>query len=153
MAPDDRVGQSFDVRRNSEKGTHLSVEGELRYREFNDKKHKKLKVRLAEIHLGKIGKLDRVEKRAGQDYPASEDSVTLKTQPSGALDEVASSADAWFRRPFPCVRLSHASLDLRRLSGAILFLPLFLLGAASDRFLRPAASRLLLFPFLPTNLL
>ena len=25
------------------KGTHLSVEGELRYREFNDKKHKKVK--------------------------------------------------------------------------------------------------------------
>src|SRR5258705_19075 len=44
------------------KGTHLSVEGELRYREFNDKKHKKVKVRLAEIHLGKIGKLDRAEK-------------------------------------------------------------------------------------------
>ena len=35
-----------------------AVEGELRYREFNDKKHKKVKVRLAEIHLGKIGKLD-----------------------------------------------------------------------------------------------
>ena len=43
------------------KGTHLSAEGELRYREFNDKKHKKVKVRLAEIHLGKIGKLDRAE--------------------------------------------------------------------------------------------
>ncbi|HVA93401.1 MAG TPA: single-stranded DNA-binding protein [Candidatus Dormibacteraeota bacterium] len=42
------------------KGTHLSAEGELRYREFNDKKHKKVKVRLAEIHLGK---LDRAEKR------------------------------------------------------------------------------------------
>jgi hypothetical protein len=49
------------------KGTHLSVEGELRYREFNDKKHKKVKVRLAEIHLGKIGKLDRAAARvAGQ---------------------------------------------------------------------------------------
>ena len=34
------------------KGTHLSVEGELRYREFNDKKRKKVKVRLAEIQLG-----------------------------------------------------------------------------------------------------
>ena len=45
------------------KGTHLSAGGELRYREFNDKKHKKVKVRLAEIHLGKIGKLDRAEKR------------------------------------------------------------------------------------------
>jgi single-strand DNA-binding protein len=45
------------------KGTHLSAVGELRYREVNDKKHKKVKVRLAEIHLGKIGKLDRAEKR------------------------------------------------------------------------------------------
>ena len=45
------------------KGTHLSAEGELRYRQFTDKKHKKLKVRLAEIHLGKLGKLDRAEKR------------------------------------------------------------------------------------------
>jgi single-stranded DNA-binding protein len=57
------------------KGTHLSVEGELRYREFNDKKHKKVKVRLAEIHLGKIGKLDRAEKRdanaAPPDLPAN----------------------------------------------------------------------------------
>ena len=42
------------------KGTHLSVEGELRYRQFNDKEHK---IRLAEIHLAKIGKLDRAEKR------------------------------------------------------------------------------------------
>ena len=45
------------------KGAHLAAEGELRYREFNDKKHKKLKIRLAEIHLSKIGKLDRAEKR------------------------------------------------------------------------------------------
>jgi single-strand DNA-binding protein len=45
------------------KGAHLAAEGELRYREFNDKKHKKLKNRLAEIHLSKIGKLDRAEKR------------------------------------------------------------------------------------------
>jgi hypothetical protein len=42
---------------------HLSAEGEWRYREFNNKKHKKVKVRLAEIHLAKIGKLDRAEKR------------------------------------------------------------------------------------------
>ena len=51
------------------KGTHLSVEGELRYREFNDKKHKKVTVRLAEIHLGKIGKLDRAEKRDANAAP------------------------------------------------------------------------------------
>jgi single-stranded DNA-binding protein len=57
------MGQSFDVRRDTEKGRSLMVEGELRYREFNDKKHKKVKVRLAEIHLGKIGELDRAEKR------------------------------------------------------------------------------------------
>ena len=42
------------------KGAHLSVEGELRYRQFDNEEHK---VRLAEIHLAKIGKLDRAEKR------------------------------------------------------------------------------------------
>jgi single-strand DNA-binding protein len=50
------------------KGTHLAVEGELRYREFVPKKAKKQKngeqkIRVAEIHLSKIAKLDRAEKR------------------------------------------------------------------------------------------
>jgi single-strand DNA-binding protein len=50
------------------KGPHVSVEGELRYREFVPKKQKKSKnsdhkIRVAEIHLSKIAKLDRAEKR------------------------------------------------------------------------------------------
>ena len=47
------------------KGAHLSVEGELRYREFVPKKQKNgyHTIRIAEIHLSKIGKLDRAEKR------------------------------------------------------------------------------------------
>ncbi len=50
------------------KGVHLAVEGELRYREFLPKKQKKSKngdqkIRVAEIHLWRIAKLDRAEKR------------------------------------------------------------------------------------------
>jgi len=49
------------------KGAHVSVEGELRYREFVPKEQKKQKngdhkIRIAEIHLSKIAKLDRAEK-------------------------------------------------------------------------------------------
>jgi single-stranded DNA-binding protein len=49
------------------KGAHVPVEGELRYREFVPKKQKKpkngeQKIRVAEIDLSKIAKLDRAEK-------------------------------------------------------------------------------------------
>jgi len=52
------------------------VEGELRYREFVPKKQKKQKngdnkIRVAEIHLWRIAKLDRAEKRDA-DTPAPE---------------------------------------------------------------------------------
>ena len=58
------------------KGTHVAVEGELRYREFVPKKQKKSKngdqkIRVAEIHLSKIAKLDRAEKR-DSDAPVPE---------------------------------------------------------------------------------
>src|ERR1700739_3197636 len=58
------------------KGTHLAVEGELRYREFVPKKQKKQnngdhKIRVAEIHLSKIAKLERAEKR-DSDAPVPE---------------------------------------------------------------------------------
>lgn len=58
------------------KGAHLAVEGELRYREFVPKKQKKQKngdhkIRVAEIHLSKIAKLDRAEKR-DSDAPTPE---------------------------------------------------------------------------------
>ena len=54
----------------------MSVEGELRYREFVPKKQKKSKngdqkIRVAEIHLSKIAKLDRAEKR-DSDAPVPE---------------------------------------------------------------------------------
>ena len=50
------------------KGAHLAVEGELRYREFVPQKQKKQKngddkIRVAEIHLWRIAKLDRAENR------------------------------------------------------------------------------------------
>lgn len=58
------------------KGAHLSVEGELRYREFVPKKQKKTKngdqkIRVAEIHLRRIAKLDRAEK-SDTDTPVPE---------------------------------------------------------------------------------
>ena len=72
-----RLGKALDVCGDSEERRASLVEGELRNREFVDKKHKKVKVRLAEIHLGKIGKLDRAEKRdpnaAPPDLPTNGD--------------------------------------------------------------------------------
>jgi len=64
------------------KGTHLSVEGELRYREFVPKKQKKQKngdhkIRIAEIHLSKIAKLDR---RGGREHILHGDAL----QPCGS---------------------------------------------------------------------
>jgi single-strand DNA-binding protein len=43
------------------RGNHISAEGELRYRVISDAKHSEVDHRLAEIHLAKIGKLDRGE--------------------------------------------------------------------------------------------
>ena len=43
------------------RGNHISAEGELRYRVISDKDNSEVQHRLAEIHLAKIGKLDRGE--------------------------------------------------------------------------------------------
>ena len=43
------------------RGNHISAEGELRYRVISDKDNSEVQHRLAEIHLAKIGKLDRSE--------------------------------------------------------------------------------------------
>jgi len=43
------------------RGNHISAEGELRYRVISDTTHSEVDHRLAEIHLAKIGKLDRGE--------------------------------------------------------------------------------------------
>ncbi len=68
MGSPNLVGTSLYIRCDLEKGTHVSVEGELRYREFVPKKQKKQqngdhKIRVAEIHLSKIAKLDHAETR------------------------------------------------------------------------------------------
>ena len=57
-----------------EKGAHVQVEGELRYREYEKKCGTKkapgaVRHRVAEIHMKRILKLDRAEK---QDEPAPE---------------------------------------------------------------------------------
>ena len=57
-----------------EKGAHVQIEGELRYREYkkdrgSDADAMPIKRRLAEIHASRILKLDRTAK---QDEPASE---------------------------------------------------------------------------------
>jgi single-stranded DNA-binding protein len=51
-----------------EKGTHVQVEGELRYREYEKeygtkKAPRPVKHRVAEIHINRILKLDRAEKQ------------------------------------------------------------------------------------------
>jgi single-strand DNA-binding protein len=43
------------------RGNHISAEGELRYRTIPNKEHPQVRRKLAEIHLAKIGKLDRGE--------------------------------------------------------------------------------------------
>ena len=43
------------------RGNQISAEVELRYRVVPDKEHPKVRHRLAEIHLAKIGKLERGE--------------------------------------------------------------------------------------------
>ena len=48
------------------RGNHISAEGELRYRVISDTKHSEVDHRLAEIHLAKIGKLDRGEQLADE---------------------------------------------------------------------------------------
>ena len=68
------------------KGAHVSVVGELCYREFVPKKQKKQKngdqkIRVAEIHLWRIAKLDRAEKR-DSDEPLPELGLKLRVLPS-----------------------------------------------------------------------
>lgn len=48
------------------RGNHISAEGELRYRIISDKGNSEVEHRLAEIHLAKIGKLDRGEQLTGE---------------------------------------------------------------------------------------
>ena len=65
-----------------EKGSHVQIDGELRYREFktdrgSDDAAPPLKQRLAEIHASRILMLDRAAK---QDEPASEGDAELPVE-------------------------------------------------------------------------
>jgi len=70
-----------------EKGAHVQIEGELRYREYNknrgsDADATPIKQRVAEIHANRILKLDRAAK---QDEPAPEsDSAELPVEEPAA---------------------------------------------------------------------
>jgi len=55
------------------RGNHISAEGELRYRVISDTKHSEVDHRLAEIHLAKIGKLDRGEQLIDESPAAQTD--------------------------------------------------------------------------------
>lgn len=64
-----------------EKGAHVQVEGELRYRDYkkdrgSDADATSIKRRFAEIHASRILKLDRVAK---QDEPALDEELTEST--------------------------------------------------------------------------
>jgi single-strand DNA-binding protein len=65
------------------KGAHVEVEGELRYREAPDRKQKDVTHTLAEIHLFKILKLDRAERRESDSAPPDLSDESAE-QPSAA---------------------------------------------------------------------
>jgi single-strand DNA-binding protein len=70
-----------------EKGAHVQIDGELRYREYerarsNDSTAAPIKSRMAEIHASRILKLDRAAK---QDEPAPEgDAAALPVEETAA---------------------------------------------------------------------
>jgi len=53
------------------KGAHLQIAGELRSREYQDKKNGNAKRRVWEIRVDSILKLDRAEKASAEDLPAA----------------------------------------------------------------------------------
>jgi len=55
------------------RGNHIAAEGELRYRIISDKDNSEVEHRLAEIHLAKIGKLDRSEQLTDELPPVQTD--------------------------------------------------------------------------------
>ncbi len=69
-------GKLADYAKTLTKGSHLQVEGELRSREYEDKKNGNAKRRVWEIRVDSILKLDRAEKSSAEDAsagPASEE--------------------------------------------------------------------------------
>ncbi len=69
-------GKLADYAKTLTKGSHVQVEGELRSREYEDKKNGNAKRRVWEIRVDSILKLDRAEKASADDastVPAPEE--------------------------------------------------------------------------------
>ena len=69
-------GKLADYAKTVAKGSHIQVEGELRSREYEDKKNGNTKRRVWEIRVDSILKLDRAEKASADDastVPAPEE--------------------------------------------------------------------------------
>jgi single-strand DNA-binding protein len=68
-------GKLADYAKTLTKGSHLQIDGELRSREYEDKKNGNAKRRVWEIRVDSILKLDRVEKASADDaaVPATEE--------------------------------------------------------------------------------
>ena len=64
-------GKLADYAKTLTKGSHLQIEGELRSREYQDKKNGNAKRRVWEIRVDSILKLDRVQRREAQESPES----------------------------------------------------------------------------------
>jgi single-strand DNA-binding protein len=60
-------GKLADYAKTVAKGSHIQVEGELRSREYEDKKNGNAKRRVWEIRVDSILKLDRAEKASADD--------------------------------------------------------------------------------------
>ncbi len=63
-------GKLADYAKTLTKGSHIQVEGELRSREFEDKKNGNTKRRVWEIRVDSILKLDRADKASADDASA-----------------------------------------------------------------------------------
>ena len=64
-------GKLAEYAKTLTKGSHLQIEGELRSREYQDKKNGSAKRRVWEIRVDSILKLDRAEKASAEDLPAA----------------------------------------------------------------------------------
>ena len=64
-------GKLAEYAKTLTKGSHLQIEGELRSREYQDKKNGNAKRRVWEIRVDSILKLDRAEKSSAEDLPAA----------------------------------------------------------------------------------
>ena len=64
-------GKLSEFAKTLTKGAHIQVEGELRSREYQDKKNGNAKRRVWEIRVDSILKLDRAEKASADDLPTA----------------------------------------------------------------------------------